>query len=89
MDVRRIAAKALKLFEYDRDQENRSARQAALIGYFRGVADGRITVGQEWPVPLLIEHTHLKSKEEYSFLEDIFASGMLCQGQILTSGRER
>lgn len=94
MDIRAVAAQAIKFVE-KQDQSFIGYREAlALVGYFQGVVDGRITVGQALVADLILrkgapwdtrttQGSHSLTKENQQLIKDIFSSGMTCEGQPL------
>ena len=55
----------------------------AVRGYFRGIAQGTITIGQSWPIAILLSGKAGLTKNHAKLLEDVFASGALCEGQVI------
>jgi hypothetical protein len=89
MDVRRVATEAIELLRYPNEKlDEMTVYRTALIGFFTGVAKGQITIGQEWPVDILLNHTKIASKDQFEMIEQVFSSGILCQGQLLTNAKK-
>lgn len=88
MDCKELAARAeQELFGDPNKKLFKDAERFALQGYFRGVAQGNITVGQSWVAQILSKEDRLGISDYAGIATDIFASGMCCDGQSLTTAR--
>jgi hypothetical protein len=87
VEVRQVATEALKfLLEAGSKNAMPSVHRSALMGFFAGVADGSITIGQDWPVSVLLgKNIDIISDKQYDVVEQVFRSGMCCQGQPLAA----
>lgn len=82
-ELRNLAEDVIKALE--NAKINKNYNTSALIGFFKGVTTGKINIGQEWPLNLLLNHQAVLDAE---MIERIVATGMLCQGNNLGIGRE-
>ena len=101
MDVRDVAKRALREFTDVQESPGfNKLNSTALQGYFRGVSEGNITVGQAWVGDILRAGNSGHSSQEVSLaqfflvskmeiFEEIFASGMCCEGQTLGGERAK
>ena len=94
MEVKEVASRASRFFGGGDDILSIGRREmVALCGYFQGVVEGRITVGQSMVqriilrenVPLERKNSYVGPLEEHhkQLILDIFSSGMTCEGQPL------
>ena len=99
MHVKEVAVRAIEAFINEINFFNDEIEHAAVIGYFEGVAYGRITSGQAWVGGSLRrdkitdDFKRLKAaepkQEQIQAIREIFAAGMCCEGQNLGILRNR
>ncbi len=90
MEIRDIALEAGEFFGKCTSMEKQVVA-IALQGYFKGVADGVIKVGQSWVAEAIINgwSSSLYTKEAEATLLKIYSSGMCCEGQQLGEPRTK
>jgi hypothetical protein len=91
MDVRKVARAALDtILHWEKGISPSTPEEAALGGFLLGVAEGRITLGQTWPVEILLDGPiEISTSEELKALADLFRSGICCQGQELGDSKQK
>lgn len=84
MDVKKVALEGLQMIEQCSSFDEPGAKMA-FNGFFKGVSEGTITVGQRWMAELIIRSNW--KTEQQDVLTRVFASGMCCEGQALGDTR--
>ena len=79
LELDKLATEVVEMFK-----NVNTIEASAIKGFFRGLSEGMVTVGQSWPVKIILESKIDFSEKNAVLIEKMFASGIFGDGQFLT-----